>query len=141
MGCQAVWVGTRFLATEEAGIAGWMKAELVAAGDQSPIISRSYTGKRFRMLPNEWTKAWEEAPIDPLPMPLQPVLVMQTLGGMAGAGSNRALTQNGAGNIAGLIEKVVPAAEVVHSMADEARELLGGWSWQSTRPLSRSKSS
>ena len=91
------------------------------------------------MLPSEWTKAWEEAPIDPLPMPLQPVLVMQTLGSMGGAGSNPALTQNGAGNIAGLIEKVVPAAEVVHSMADEARALLGGWSWQSTRPLSRSK--
>jgi len=135
MGCQAVWVGTRFLATEEAGIAAWMKAGIVEAGDQSPIISRSYTGKRFRMLPNEWTKAWEEAPIDPLPMPLQPVLVMQTLGGMA-AGSNPALTQNGAGNIAGLIEGVVPAAEVVHSMADEARKLLGGWSWQSTQTKS-----
>ena len=133
MGCQAVWVGTRFLATEEAGIAGWMKADIVAAGDQSPIISRSYTGKRFRMLPNEWTKAWEEAPIDPLPMPLQPVLVMQTLGGMAGTGSNRALMQNGAGNIAGLIEQVVPAADVVQSMAAEARELLAGWSWPSGR--------
>ena len=131
MGCQAVWVGTRFLATEEAGIAGWMKAAIVEAGDQSPVISRSYTGKRFRMLPNDWTKAWEEAPIDPLPMPLQPVLVMQILGAMAGGGSNRALTQNGAGNIAGLIEKVVPAAEVVRSMADEARALLGGWSWPS----------
>ena len=126
-------VGTRFLATEEAGIAGWMKADIVAAGDQSPIISRSYTGKRFRMLPNEWTKAWEQAPIDPLPMPLQPVLVMQTLGGMAGQGSNRALMQNGAGNIAGLIEKVVPAADVVHSMAGQARDLLAGWSWPSGR--------
>jgi len=134
MGCQAVWVGTRFLATEEAGIAGWMKDELVDAGDQSPIISRSYTGKRFRMLPNEWTKAWDEASIDPLPMPLQPVLVMQALGGMAGGdGSNRALTQNGAGNVAGLIDKVVPAAEVVRDMADEAQELLARWPWSSSR--------
>ncbi len=54
---------------------------------------------------------------------------MQTLGVMAGAGSNPALTQNRAGNIAGLIEKIVPAAEFVQRMADEARELLGGWSW------------
>ena len=52
------------------------------------------------------------------------------------AGSNPALTQNGAGNIAGLIESVVPAADIVQSMADEARELLGGWSWQSTRTKS-----
>ncbi len=47
------------------GVAGWMKAELVEAGDQSPFISRSYTGKRFRMLPNEWTKAWAEAASPP----------------------------------------------------------------------------
>lgn len=50
---------------------------------------------------------------------------------LAAAVSNAALMQNGAGNIAGLIEKVVPAAEVVHSMADEARALLRGWSWPS----------
>lgn len=55
MGCQAVWVGTRFLATDEAGIAGWQKAGIVAAADQSPVISRSYTGKPFRLLPNDWT--------------------------------------------------------------------------------------
>ena len=42
-----------------------------------------------------------------------------------------------AGNIAGLIEKVVPAAEVVHTMAEEARKLLEGWSWQSTRLKSK----
>ena len=74
MGCQAVWVGTRFLATVESGLAGWQKAELLAAADQSPVISRAYTGKRFRLLPNRWTEAWEQAELDPLPMPLQPVL-------------------------------------------------------------------
>ena len=74
MGCQAVWVGTRFLATVESGLADWQKAELLAAADQSPVISRAYTGKRFRLLPNRWTEAWEQAEVDPLPMPLQPVL-------------------------------------------------------------------
>ena len=74
MGCQGVWVGTRFLATVESGLADWQKAELLAAADQSPVISRAYTGKRFRLLPNRWTEAWEQAEVDPLPMPLQPVL-------------------------------------------------------------------
>ncbi|MEZ5250474.1 MAG: nitronate monooxygenase [Ilumatobacteraceae bacterium] len=56
MGCEGVWVGTRFLATLESGLADWQKAELVAAADQSPVISRAYTGKRFRLLPSRWTE-------------------------------------------------------------------------------------
>jgi NAD(P)H-dependent flavin oxidoreductase YrpB (nitropropane dioxygenase family) len=127
MGCQAVWVGTRFLATDEAGIDGWQKAGIVTAADQSPIISRAYTGKRFRMLPNDWTRAWEEADVDPLPMPLQPVLASMTLGGNAtDRGGREGVSMNGAGNIAGLIDDIVPAAEVVRSMAAEAADLLAG---------------
>ncbi len=127
MGCEAVWIGTRFLATEEAGIDGWQKAGIVAAADQSPVISRAYTGKRFRMLPNDWTKAWEDAEVDPLPMPLQPVLATMTLGRNASdRGGREGVSMNGAGNIAGLIDEVVPAAEVVRSMAEEAAELLAG---------------
>ncbi|MEM9650813.1 MAG: nitronate monooxygenase [Actinomycetota bacterium] len=127
MGCQAVWIGTRFLATEEAGIAGWQKAGIVAAADQSPVISRAYTGKRFRMLPNDWTRAWEEAEVDPLPMPLQPVLANQVLGRNAtDRGGRENVSMNGAGNIAGLIAEVVPAAEVVRTMSSDAADLLSG---------------
>ncbi len=127
MGCQAVWVGTRFLATEEAGIAGWQKAGIVAAADQSPVISRAYTGKRFRMLPNDWTRAWDEADVEPLPMPLQPVLAGMTLGTLGtDRGGREGVSMNGAGNIAGLIDEIVPAAEVVRRMAAEAAELLAG---------------
>ncbi len=127
MGCEAVWVGTRFLATHEAGIVGWQKAGIVAAADQSPVISRSYTGKRFRLLPNDWTRAWEEADVEPLPMPLQPVLMGMTLGQFGtDRGGREDVSMNGAGNIAGLIDEVLPAAEVVDRMVAEAAELLGG---------------
>lgn len=127
MGCQAVWVGTRFLATHEAGIVGWQKAGIVAAADQSPVISRSYTGKRFRLLPNDWTRAWEEADVEPLSMPLQPVLMGMMLGDLGtDRGGREGVSMNGAGNIAGLIGEVLPAAEVVDRMVGEAAELLGG---------------
>ena len=128
MGCEAVWVGTRFLATEEAGIAGWQKAGLVDAADQSPVISRAYTGKRFRLLPNQWTKAWEAADLDPLPMPLQPVLTELTLGPWAtDRGGKEGISMNGAGNIVGLVRDVVPAAEVVRQMIAEATARLDGF--------------
>ncbi len=125
MGCQAVWVGTRFLATEEAGIQGWQKAGIVAAADQSPVISRSYTGKRFRMLPNRWTKAWEDNELDPLPMPLQPVLTGMTIGPLAtDRGGKEGISMNGAGNIAGLIDSILPASEVVAQLASEAESCI-----------------
>ena len=125
MGCEAVWIGTRFLATEEAGIAGWQKAGLVNAADQSPVISRAYTGKRFRLLPNQWTEAWEAADLDPLPMPLQPVLTELTLGSWAtDSGGKEGISMNGAGNIVGLVKEVVPAAEVVRQMAQDALACL-----------------
>lgn len=127
MGCQAVWVGTRFLATAEAGIDGWQKAGIIAAADQSPVISRAYTGKRFRMLPNRWTEAWEEADVDPLPMPLQPALAGLTMGALASDhGGQEGISMNGAGNIAGLIQEVLPAGDVVRSMAAQAASLLAG---------------
>ena len=126
MGCQGVWVGTRFLATLESGLADWQKQELIAAADQSPVISRSYTGKRFRLLPNRWTQAWEEAELDPLPMPLQPVLTGMVLGGKAtDRGGLQGVSMNGAGNIAGLLTEVLPAATVVERMAHEAAARLG----------------
>lgn len=64
------------------------------------------------MLPNDWTRAWEEAEADPLPMPLQPVLAGMVLGSNAAdRGGREGVGMNGAGNIAGLIEAVVPAAD------------------------------
>lgn len=125
MGCQGAWVGTRFLATVESGLADWQKAELLAAADQSPVISRAYTGKRFRLLPNRWTEAWEQAEVEPLPMPLQPVLTGMVLGGMAtDRGGRQGVSMNGAGNIAGLLTEVLPAATVVEQMATEAAARL-----------------
>lgn len=97
----------------------------MAAADQSPVISRADTGKRFRLLPNRWTEAWEHAEVDPLPMPLQPVLTGMVLGGMAtDRGGKQGVSMNGAGNIAGLLTEVLPAATVVERMAAEAAARL-----------------
>jgi NAD(P)H-dependent flavin oxidoreductase YrpB (nitropropane dioxygenase family) len=126
MGCQGVWVGTRFLATVESGLADWQKAELLAAADQSPVISRAYTGKRFRLLPNRWTEAWEQAEVPPLGMPLQPVLTGMVLGQLAtDRGGRQGVSMNGAGNIAGLLTEILPAETVVRRMDDDAAHRLG----------------
>ena len=79
------------------------------------------------MLPNRWTEAWENNDLDPLPMPLQPVLTGLTIGPLAtDRGGKEGISMNGAGNIAGLIDSVLPASEVVAQIASEAEECIRG---------------
>src|SRR4030043_2245489 len=45
MGCIGVWVGTRFLATDEGGALPVNKKHLIASTDKAPRGSKAYTGK------------------------------------------------------------------------------------------------
>ncbi len=120
-GCQGVWVGTRFLATNEAAIPQWRKEGIVAANEDSTTRSRSYTGKPARMIKNEWTEAWEKGPLQPLPMPLQHFLITPV---MNDAGENPRVGANAAGQGCGLIHDIKPAADVVREMVEQAAEIL-----------------
>ena len=121
-GCQAVWVGTRFLATPEAQISDWKKDQIVEATDGSTRITYAYTGKPCRSMRNGWVDAWESAPVDPLPMPLQPALVRPIL---AADPENPNVQANLVGQAVGMIHEIKPAGEVVAEMANEAAEILG----------------
>lgn len=120
-GCQAVWVGTRFLATKEANIPEWKKQGIVDAKDRSTLITRSYTGKPCRVIKNRWTEAWENAPVEPLPMPLQPALVRPIV---EIDGETHRLGANLAGQGSGLVKEIVTAAEVVREFVEDAEEIL-----------------
>ena len=121
-GCQGVWVGTRFLATEEANIFEWKKEAIVAANDTATEISKSYTGKPCRVMRNDWTDAWNNAPVKPLPMPMQPALARPIL---EAAPDNIDIQSSPVGQGSGIIKDIRPAAEVVKMIVDEAIEVLG----------------
>ena len=55
-----LWIGTAFLATEEAGISGPQKRALVEGDDEGTTVSRSVTGKPARMVKNRWAAAYAE---------------------------------------------------------------------------------
>lgn len=93
----------------------------MAADDEATRITRAYTGKTLRSIVNPWIAAWESAPVAPLPMPLQPVLVNPVL---RAAPDDPAVQNNAAGQIAGLVHAITPAAEVVREMAAEADAIL-----------------
>ena len=80
MGAAGAWTGSVWLTTPESETSPVMKEKLVAATSLDTVRSRSRTGKHSRQLRSSWTDAWEtvDAP-EPLPMPLQSVLVEPAL--------------------------------------------------------------
>src|SRR5262249_38266658 len=104
LGATGGWVGSHWLATQEdtLGSGGTaLRGALVEAADLDTVRSRIYSGKPARLLKNEWTKAWEEpgAP-EPLPMPLQNLLVSEAHQRMMDAG-NPAVVPMPVGQIVG----------------------------------------
>ncbi|WP_030829502.1 NAD(P)H-dependent flavin oxidoreductase [Streptomyces hygroscopicus] len=81
LGAQGVWIGSLWLTTEEAELhSAALTRKLLAAGSGDTVRSRALTGKPARQLRTEWTDAWEnpDGP-DPLPMPLQGLLVAEAV--------------------------------------------------------------
>src|SRR3546814_16996588 len=46
LGAEGAWVGTAFLATDEAGIEDFQKQAIAEGGDGDTVVSRSITGDR-----------------------------------------------------------------------------------------------
>jgi len=60
-GCQAVWVGTRFVCAEEAGASLAHKEAIVEAGYDDTIRTEIYTGRPLRVISNPYAKMWEQS--------------------------------------------------------------------------------
>jgi len=76
MGAQGAWTGTIWLASEEHAIDPILTDQLLHAGSEDTVISRSWSGKTLRMVRSGWSEEWSapDAPA-PLKMPYQQVLV------------------------------------------------------------------
>ena len=57
---QAVWVGTRFVASEEAGAPPRHKKAVVQAGDADTHRTLIYTGRPLRIIKNKYSEDWEQ---------------------------------------------------------------------------------
>ncbi|MFC1821281.1 NAD(P)H-dependent flavin oxidoreductase [Thermodesulfobacteriota bacterium] len=123
MGCVGVWVGTRFLATNEAGSPSDRKQLIADANDEGTLISRAYTGKTLRGLRNRYLDLWDSSGLDPLPFPTQVFVASALLSGFIEA-NKKDYVSIFAGQVAGLIKEVKPAREVLEEMVEEAAEIL-----------------
>ncbi|MEO9223250.1 MAG: nitronate monooxygenase family protein, partial [Mycobacteriaceae bacterium] len=123
LGASGVWMGSYWLTTAEYelgahvhGVPSTMQQALLAATSSDTVRIRSYSGKPARVLKTRWTDAWAapDAP-DPLPMPLQNLLVGEAHQRIA-ASADPAVVSMPIGQIVGRMNEIRPVADVIASL-------------------------
>lgn len=123
LGAQGVQIGTRFLVAKECEISQTYKDLVLGAKDTGTVVTGRCTGHPCRGIRSKLTKELleqEKSGIDPAEFE------------KLAAGSLRMAVQDGnlergsffAGQIAGMVHKEQPAAEIVKEIATSARQLL-----------------
>jgi len=138
LGTIGVWCGTAFAASHEACIdhmeAGihtqWeidlRKQKILQATENDPRITKVITGKTLRNIDNKLVKAWE-AKRGPVirEWPFQLVLIGDLQEGVRRKRMADYFPWLPAGQIAGMINELKSAQQIVDDMVTEAREILG----------------
>jgi nitronate monooxygenase len=123
MGCVGVWVGTRFLATNEGGALPVNKKHIIDSTDEDTRVSKAYTGKTLRASYNKYHDLWDGSGLEPLPFPTQ-VLISSALLGSFVEGKKDDYVGGLAGQVSGLIKEIKPARQVLEEMVEEAVDIL-----------------
>ncbi len=123
IGCVGVWVGTRFLATNEGGALPINKKRILDSTDEDTRVSRAYTGKTLRASYNKFHDLWDGSGLEPLPFPTQVVISSALLASFIEAKKGD-YVGGLAGQISGLIKEIKPAKQVVEEMVEEAVDIL-----------------
>jgi enoyl-[acyl-carrier protein] reductase II len=129
-GAQAVWMGTRFIASAEAHAADLYKQVILDAAETDTIVTRCYSGKTMRVFNNPYVADWERRPAEIQPFPQQAALSHRTgvMGGIAGQieGLDRDRSCFAMGQGAGAIRSVLTCREIVERTMAEAESVLTG---------------
>jgi nitronate monooxygenase len=123
MGCIGVWVGTRFLATNEGGALPVNKKRIIDSTDEDTRVSKAYTGKTLRASYNKFHDLWDGSGLEPLPFPTQ-VLISSALLGSFVKEKKDDYVGGLAGQVSGLIKEIKPARQVLEEMVEQAVEIL-----------------
>jgi len=124
LGAVGVWMGTRFIASQEAHAGQMYHDVILEASDDSTVRTRSYSGKPMRVKKNAWTDDWESRPgdIQPFPMQARTSHLAGAMGGIGGQIDNLDIDKSAfaMGQSAGGVRDVPPAGEIVRRIMAEA---------------------
>jgi len=122
LGAEGVQVGTRFMCAEECTIHPDVKAQVIKAKDRDTVVTGRSTGHPVRVLKNKLSRQIELLDKDNKPEEIE------ALGsGKLALAMRKGDTQMGslmAGQIAAMVCRVQPAAEIVEEMMSEAESVL-----------------
>ena len=120
LGASGVWMGSAFLTSAEYDLGhrqasgrSTIQEALLAATSADTVRRRIYTGKPARLLKSRWTDAWDapDAP-EPLPMPLQNILVSEAHQRMNESTDPSAVAMP-VGQIVGRMNEIRPVADII----------------------------
>jgi enoyl-[acyl-carrier protein] reductase II len=128
LGAEAVWIGTKFIATHEAHTGNGYKEKMLTMAEDDTVISKAYTGKTCRVARTEWTEHFDKHPEELQGFPGQAIATIQAGIDHLGVGPDTTLDVNKAfmaiGQAVGAIDEIVPAKQVVDEIMTQARETL-----------------
>jgi NAD(P)H-dependent flavin oxidoreductase YrpB (nitropropane dioxygenase family) len=125
LGAQGVWMGSAFLTAEEYDLGvrsgegpSVIQQALLGATSADTVRRRIYSGKPARLLKSRWTDAWDaEGAPEPLPMPLQNVLVSEAHQRMS-ASADPTTVAMPVGQIVGRMNEIRPVADIIAELVD-----------------------
>ncbi|MGC6769058.1 nitronate monooxygenase [Enterococcus sp. LJL51] len=123
LGAQGVQVGTRFLASEEVPIPMSYKQAIVAAQDDSTIVTGRTSKAPVRVIKNEMSKKYLEMEYQKVP---RDELEKLTMGSLRKAVVDGDMTNGSimAGQISGAIKSIKPAKSIIDQMFSEAEDVM-----------------
>jgi len=123
MGCIGVWIGTRFLATDEGGALPVNKQRIISSTDEDTRVSTAYTGKTLRASYNKYHDLWADSGLAPLPFPTQVMVSSALLAAFIEAKKDD-YVGGLAGQVSGIIHEIKPAKIVLEEIVAETVEIL-----------------
>lgn len=128
LGAGGVWMGSAWLLAQEygegfPGSAATQQALAIATSSDT-VRTRIYSGKPARLLRSRWSEAWAApgAP-DPLPMPLQNLLVADAHRRISAAQDPQVVAMP-AGQIIGRLTEVRPVASIMADLVKETDQAI-----------------
>jgi NAD(P)H-dependent flavin oxidoreductase YrpB (nitropropane dioxygenase family) len=119
-GAVGVWVGTRFVACTEAGCSQAHKESVVSAGFEDTLRTLVVSGRPLRVRMNDWVAGWEAQPAKIKELTERGVVpIEQDM--EDGKDVDIPFLM---GQVAGVIQEIKPAREIVDEMVDEAVAML-----------------
>ena len=136
LGAQGVWMGSAFLTAAEYDLGerlpsgrSVIQEAMLAATSSDTVRRRIYTGKPARLLKSRWTEAWDaEGAPEPLPMPLQNILVSEAHQRMSESADPTTVAMP-VGQIVGRMNEIRPVADIMDELVtgfEEATRRLDG---------------